>query len=43
VKVVFEQMDTRWARIQVSGLTDRLANHKWPTGHLEREMAGDND
>jgi hypothetical protein len=28
---------------QVSGLTDRLTNHKWPTGHLECEMAGDND
>jgi hypothetical protein len=28
---------------QVSRLTDKLASNKLPTGHLEREMAGDND
>jgi hypothetical protein len=28
---------------QVSWLTDKLSSNKWPTGHLESEMAGDND
>jgi hypothetical protein len=28
---------------QVNRLTDKLASNKWPTGHLEREMAGDNE
>jgi hypothetical protein len=28
---------------QVSWLTDRLSSNKWPTDHLECEMAGDSD
>jgi hypothetical protein len=38
---------SKWVSVgcgrQVSWLTDKLASNKWPTGHLEREMAGDND
>jgi hypothetical protein len=30
-------------RIQVSCLTDKLSSNKWPMGHFEREMAGDNN
>jgi hypothetical protein len=39
----FEQTDTRWARGQINKLTDKLASNKWPTGLLEREMAGNNE
>jgi hypothetical protein len=28
---------------QVSWLMDKLSSNKWPTGHLECEMVGDND
>ena len=28
---------------QVSWLTDNLSSNKWPMGHLECEMAGDNN
>ena len=28
---------------QVSWLTDRTSSNKWPTDHLEREMAGESD
>jgi hypothetical protein len=28
---------------QFSWLTDKLSSNKWPMGHLECEMVGDND
>jgi hypothetical protein len=43
VKVVLSKRIPVGCGRQVSRLTDKLANNKWPTGRLEREMAGDND
>jgi hypothetical protein len=38
---------SKWVSVgrggQVSWLTDRLSSNKWPTDHLECEMAGDSD
>jgi hypothetical protein len=41
--VVFSEWISVGRRGQVNRLMDRLTNHKWPTGCLEREIAGDND
>jgi hypothetical protein len=43
VRLVLSKRISVGHRRQVSWLTDKLASNKWPTGHLEREMAGDND
>jgi hypothetical protein len=43
VKVVLSKRIPIGHKRQVSRLTDKLASNKWPTGRLEREMAGGND
>jgi hypothetical protein len=43
VRVVLNKRVSVGHERQVSWLTDKLASNKWPTGHLECEMAADND
>jgi hypothetical protein len=43
VKVVLSKRIPVGHGRQLSRLTDKLACNKLPTGHLEREMAGDNE
>jgi hypothetical protein len=43
VRVVLSKRIPVGRERQVSRLTDKLGNNKWPMGHLAREMAGDND
>jgi hypothetical protein len=43
VRVILSKWVSIGRRRQVSWLTDKLASNKWPTGHLECEMVGDDD
>jgi hypothetical protein len=43
VRVVLSKRVSVGRGRQVSWLTDRLSSNKWPTDHLECEMAGDDN